>query len=86
VHSEDIETIQLPPRPPFAGVFEGDLPHALLMEFSTARPLAWDIETDGLDWSADRIATCQLYKSGGQVALVRIDDRSPENLIHLLAS
>lgn len=46
--------------------------------------IAWDIETSGLDWQADRIGTCQLHsKSLGTVIVVTRESR-PKNLVTLL--
>jgi ribonuclease D len=46
--------------------------------------IACDIETSGLDWRNDRIATCQIYVPNHAVALVRFDGGRPTNLIGLL--
>ncbi len=49
------------------------------------KELAWDIETSGLDWKSDRIASCQLSTSNGEVAVVRIDpNKRPSTLCSLL--
>lgn len=61
-----------------------DLPEALLKVFAASGRIAWDIETSGLDWSRDRIGTCQLA-AGDHLAVVQIDGhRRPENLVRLL--
>ncbi|HYM61387.1 MAG TPA: ribonuclease D, partial [Thermoanaerobaculia bacterium] len=64
---------------------DGDLPSSLLDGFRHASRIAWDIETSGLDWRADRIALCQLYVEDQPVAMVRIRDETPRNLARLLA-
>jgi ribonuclease D len=52
--------------------------------FQTDSRIAWDIETSGLDWQADRIGTCQLHsKIFGTVIVVTRESR-PENLMRLL--
>lgn len=64
---------------------EGDLPSSLFDEFRCASRIAWDIETSGLDWRADRIALCQLSVDDQPVAMVRIHDETPRNLSRLLS-
>lgn len=65
-------------------VREGDLPSESLTMIHNAGVVAWDIETSGLDWRTERIATCQLYSPGGIVELVKVGARPPENLSSLL--
>ncbi|ODR07303.1 hypothetical protein BHQ21_09625 [Mycobacterium sherrisii] len=50
--------------------------------------VAWDIETSGLDWRLDRIATCQLHvpNVGTQIIRVGSDGRRPDRLRELLIS
>lgn len=47
--------------------------------------VAWDIETSGLNWRLDHIATCQLHVPGVGTQIIRVDDR-PERLRELLMS
>jgi ribonuclease D len=54
-------------------------------ETLSASPLlACDIETTGLDWSSDRIATIQLYAPGQPVAIVRVNGKVPRHVAQLL--
>jgi ribonuclease D len=50
----------------------------------SAGMVAWDTETSGLDWKAERLATCQLYVPGGPVTIVRITECRPSRLCSLL--
>ena len=65
-------------------VFHGDLPDELAEAFSAAPRIAWDVETTGLDWNRERLATCQLFADGVGVALVQMGDCSPVRLSGLL--
>lgn len=40
--------------------FGGDLQPSVLQVARASRVVAWDIETSGLDWRRDQIATCQI--------------------------
>lgn len=62
----------------------GDLPDDAVNDFRNSKVVAWDIETSGLDWSGDRIATCQLYAPGGPVVVIRTFEEPPKNLCALL--
>ena len=66
-------------------VREEDLPSGSLSTIRDARVVAWDIETSGLDWRTEHIATCQLYSPGGAVEVVKVGAYPPENLNLLLA-
>jgi ribonuclease D len=61
-----------------------DIPQHLFDMFSQADAIAWDIETSGLDWRTERIATCQLYVWGSVPIIIRIEDNRPERLKSLL--
>jgi ribonuclease D len=63
-----------------------DLPAELAMAFGSAPRIAWDVETMGLDWRQERLATCQLFAEGVGVTVVRIGDRRPARLIALLSN
>lgn len=65
-------------------LFTGDLPHPVFESLQTSRVLAWDIETSGLNWHQDKIATCQLFSPGKSLILVRIDGTRPSRLCSLL--
>ncbi|MFD4434124.1 ribonuclease D [Nocardia sp. NPDC058497] len=66
-------------------LFDLDLDERFLSLCRTARQVAWDIETSGLDWKKDRIATCQVAAQG-EVAVVRFGDNlgRPTRLARLL--
>lgn len=64
---------------------EGDLPSAYLDQIRRLGVLAWDIETSGLDWRKDRIATCQVFMPTGHPIIVRINRHKPKRLMLLLA-
>ena len=67
-------------------LFLKDLSDDMYTHFLGGGTVAWDIETSGLDWSKERIATCQLYRPRGIAALVRIHDGVPPNLARLLGT
>lgn len=48
--------------------------------------VACDIETSGLDWSSDRIGTCQLFSPNGynQIVIVKIGNKNPKYLSSIL--
>lgn len=63
----------------------GDLDVDFYTDALAADAIAWDIETSGLDWSKDRVATCQLALPDGRVRVVRVDmDRRPGRLVSVL--
>jgi ribonuclease D len=51
-----------------------------------AGAVAWDIETSGLDWRLDRIATCQVHVPEVGTQIVVMDGSVPERLRDLLTS
>jgi len=53
--------------------------------FAAAPLLACDIETSGLDWRTDRIATVQIYAPGLPIAIVRANGQPPRRLLELLS-
>lgn len=67
-------------------VEQGDLPAELASAFGEADRIAWDVETTGLDWRLERLATCQLFAEGVGVVVVRIRTAGscPERLAALL--
>lgn len=65
-------------------VEQGDLPIGLAAAFGKADRIAWDVETTGLDWRYERLATCQLFAEGVGVVVVRVGDGYPERLAGLL--
>jgi ribonuclease D len=65
-------------------VEDGDLPADLATEFAKANRIAWDVETTGLDWRQDRLATCQLFAEGVGVVVVKTTLSRPKRLVALL--
>jgi ribonuclease D len=64
-------------------VLKGDLSAEAFEASLRARVVAWDIETTGLDWRSERIATVQL-RVGDSTYVVQLDGKSPERLKALL--
>lgn len=62
----------------------GDLPAELVDDFASARRVAWDVETSGLDWRSDRLGTCQLYADGIGVVVVSVRAEKPAGMAALL--
>lgn len=67
-------------------VFEADVTPAFFEGALDSGLVACDIETTGLDWQSERIATCQVFSPVVGSALVRINGVHPERLIRLIAS
>lgn len=65
-------------------VERGDLPTDLAAAFATAGRIAWDVETTGLNWRQERLATCQLFAEGVGVVVVTVNDDRPGRLAALL--
>lgn len=51
-----------------------------------AERVACDIETTGLDWASDRIATCQIHVAGIGTEVVQLQDGKPERILTLITS
>lgn len=64
--------------------FQGDIDDATLAAIRQAGAVAWDIETTGLDWETEQIATVQLSWGHGGFALVKAELWTPGNLRALL--
>lgn len=71
---------------PGVTVVDGDVSADFEWAVRDARIVAWDIETSGLDWRLDRIATCQLHIPGQATQIVRVNGHPPERLRELLMS
>ena len=54
-------------------VCKGDIDELMATRFERSGVLSWDIETTGLDWKSDKIATCQLHNDEVGSVLVMID-------------
>jgi ribonuclease D len=65
---------------------EGDVTADFEGAVRDAAIVAWDIETSGLDWRLDRIATCQLHVPNVGTQIIRVDERRPDRLRELLMS
>lgn len=50
------------------------------------KQIAWDIETSGLDWGSDVIATCQIHVPGKGTEIIRVGRKTPARLRELLMS
>ena len=64
-------------------VLSGDLDPATFDRLALSTSLAWDIETTGLDWQTDDLATVQI-RDRAEVVLVEALDAQPEFLRRLL--
>lgn len=66
--------------------FYGDLPLAETDLIKTEGLVAWDIETSGLSWRQDKIATCQVFVPNHDVFLIQFNgaDKVPSNLRSLM--
>lgn len=67
-------------------VVDGDVSADFEWAVRDAHIAAWDIETSGLDWRLDRIATCQLHVPNVGTQVIRMNGCEPERLRELLAS
>jgi len=66
--------------------FYGDLPPTEAAKARRAGLIAWDIETSGLNWKKDKIATCQIFVPSRDVYLVQFNGsmNTPLNLASLM--
>lgn len=71
-------------RTRLVSVVDGDISPGFEWEARDRKRLAWDIETSGLDWRSDEIATCQVYVPDIGTEVIRIGDRTPRRLRELL--
>jgi ribonuclease D len=67
-------------------IVQGDLPTKLAATLGRADRIAWDVETTGLDWRQERLATCQLFADGIGVVVVQLEDSLPSRIVELLAN
>ena len=63
----------------------GDLDQVTYDRLIASPLLSWDIETTGLDWRSDRIATVQIHDRGAVTVVHRPQSR-PERLCRLLST
>jgi ribonuclease D len=67
-------------------ICQGDLDDAVMQALLGCAVVAWDIETTGLEWKADRIGTCQLYNPEMGTTIVQLHDEIPIRLRQLISS
>lgn len=68
-----------------AQIFSNDIPDLFMDEIKDENSVSWDIETTGLNWNSDRIATCQLYfPCIDKILIIKISSILPRNLIAVL--
>lgn len=65
-------------------IVEGDIPETAHKTARERGVACLDLETSGLDWRRDRIATCQVFIPGGDCLLVRLGSAPADNLEGLL--
>lgn len=65
-------------------VVRGDLPAEIADAFAAVPLAAWDVETSGLDWRRDRLATCQVFANQIGVVVISLDEKPPVRLKALL--
>jgi ribonuclease D len=56
----------------------------MMAAFAYAPRIAWDVETTGLDWRRERLATCQLSAENIGVVVISMDGGKPDRLAALL--
>lgn len=64
-------------------LLDGDLDESTFQRLVSSSTLAWDIETTGLDWRTDQLATVQI-RDRGKVVLIRALDAQPQFLRRLI--
>lgn len=67
-------------------VYKDDLGDDQFVLYKGETEIAWDIETDGLDWENGRIGTCQIHGPTAGTSIVQIGPGVPGNLLTLLES
>src|SRR2546423_3744292 len=67
--------------------YTGDLSCSKAQSARRAGVVGWDIETSGLDWRKDKIATCQIFIPNLDVDLIQLGTamETPPNLKSLLS-
>src|SRR6266404_7576017 len=66
-------------------IYKQDLSEEYFIAACNAGIVACDIETSGLNWWVDKIATCQFYIPNGSAAIVRVSDSIPEFIVKLMS-
>jgi len=65
-------------------IFPHDINNDFYQAILRSKIIACDIETSGLDWKNDKIGTCQIFIPDNSVAILKIDNFAPANLISIL--
>ena len=69
----------------YSTVWQSDLPKTISERLATELDgLAIDIETNGLDWESDQIATVQIATCDSEIHIVQVSDSPPNEIIQLL--
>lgn len=67
-------------------IYKDDIDEEVLDQYERETEIAWDIETDGLDWKNGKIGTCQLHGPNAGTSIIQIGPDVPGNLRTLLES
>jgi ribonuclease D len=62
-----------------------DISPSFLKLVRASKVVAWDIETTGLNWDSDIIATCQLFVPPDAISIVKADGQVPEYMRQILS-
>jgi ribonuclease D len=67
--------------------YTGDISSSKAQAARQMGVVGWDIETSGLDWRKDKIATCQVFIPNLDIDLILVGEanQAPPNLLSLLA-
>jgi ribonuclease D len=65
-------------------IMKDDLPDTAIENAINGGIVAFDLETSGLDWKRDRIATCQLYIPNDKVYIIQVQERIPTNICKIV--
>ena len=66
-------------------IVENDVPERFAQLARKEKRLACDIETSGLDWTTDKIGTCQVHVPNRSTMVIRIGAKTPNTLLSLLS-
>ena len=70
---------------PVTKLYQQDLSKEFFYTACDAGIVSCDIETSGLQWQVDKVATCQFYLPNGPAAIVRIEENIPQHIVSLLS-
>ncbi|GFM32260.1 hypothetical protein [Desulfovibrio subterraneus] len=66
-------------------LLNNDIPYSVYEMAVSSRVVSIDIETTGLDWNVDKMATCQICIPNKFIGIVRVDDDNiGNNLINII--